>query len=383
MPYVCVLLAVLVVSLLIAGGLWLSVGQTARIRRLVARRTRELSESEQRFRMLVDNAGDAFFLHDRNGNILDVNQRACDGLDYTRDELLALKVGDVEMNLQESASHWNYEPSAYPVSFEGVHRRKDGTEFPVEIRLAQIETNGQQLMLALARDISERKEAEKAIRQEQRLLRKLLELHEQDRKLVAYEIHDGLAQQLAAAVYRFQSVRTLEPRNPKAAKEVFDEAMQLLSDAMAESRRLISGLRPPVLDESGVVPAIECLIAERRPQEGLQIEFVHDEIGRLATPLEGSIFRIVQEGMTNVLRHSKSPRLRIELTQRDGRIHLVVRDWGVGFRLDDVPIGHFGLQSIQERARLLGGSATIESSPGQGVLVNVDLPSIPQTDFDP
>ncbi|MEN6406366.1 MAG: PAS domain-containing sensor histidine kinase, partial [Thermoguttaceae bacterium] len=303
-------------------------------------------------------------------------------LGYTRDELLSLVVADIEMNVAESASHWNYASSKYPVSFEGVHRRKDGTQFPVEIRLAQLETNGQQLMLALAHDISDRKQAEQAIRQEQRLLRRLLDLHEQDRKLVAYEIHDGLAQQLAAAVYRFQSVPALEQHNPKAAKEVFNESLQLLRDAMAEARRLISGLRPPVLDESGVVAAVECLIAERRPQEGPEIEFVHDDIGRLATPLEGAIFRIVQEAVTNAQRHSHSPRVRIDITQREGRIHVGVRDWGVGFNPDSVPTGHFGVQGIQERARLLGGSAAIESSPGQGVSVTVDLPAISQSDLD-
>ena len=168
------------------------------------------------------------------------------------------------------------EPEEYPVSFEGVHRRKDGTTFPVEIRLSRLDDPAQQrLMLGLARDITDRKQAEEALHDEQRLLREMLDLHEQDRKLVAYEIHDGLAQQLTGALYKFQSIEQLRDRDPDAAREMFDEAMRLLREAMAETRRLISGLRPPILDESGVVAAIDYLIAEQRQRGGPEIEFVH------------------------------------------------------------------------------------------------------------
>ena len=94
----------------------------------------------------------------------------------------------------------------------------------MEIRLTALTLGGRRVMLGVARDISERKRAEEALRRERRLLRTMLELQEQDRKLVSYEIHDGLAQQLAGALYKFQSIERLSDRDPDAARELFDEA---------------------------------------------------------------------------------------------------------------------------------------------------------------
>ena len=149
---------------------------------------------------------------------------------------------------------------------------------------------------------------------------------------MAYEIHDGLAQQLTGALYKFQSIEPLGERDPQAARKMFDEAVQLLREAMAETRRLIGGLRPPILDESGVVAAIEYLISEQRQQGGPEIEFVHPaDVDRLAAPLEGAVFRIVQECLTNACRYSQSAKVRVELRQAEGRVSH--RGPGLGNRL--------------------------------------------------
>ncbi len=377
------LLAGLVVTGLLTGYLWLLSGRTARVERHVAEQTHELRESEQRFRSLVDNAGDAFFLHDEQGKILDVSRRACDSLGYAREELLSMTLADVDVDFvpRNLAQYLKLAEEEYPVSIEGVHRRKDGTTFPVEIRLAPLDLGSQRLMLGLARDITDRKRLEAAIHQEQRLLREMLDLHERERKLVAYEIHDGLAQQLTGALYKFQSVGRLRERDPEAAQEMFDEAVRLLREAMAETRRLISGLRPPVLDESGIVAAIDYLIAERRTHAGPEIEFVHEaQFGRLAPPLESALFRIVQECLTNACRYSQSEKVRVELGQAEGRVRIDVQDWGVGFDPAQVGGDHCGLQGIRERARLLGGAVVIRTAPQQGTRITVELPLVPQAE---
>jgi two-component system sensor histidine kinase DegS len=107
------------------------------------------------------------------------------------------------------------------------------------------------------------------------------------------------------------------------------------------------------------------------------IEFVHvANFHRLAPPLESALFRIAQESLNNACRHSHSDRVRIELTQFDNTIHLDVRDWGIGFTPENIEEQRFGLQGIRERARLLGGNVTIESEPGKGTHVAVELPLI-------
>ena len=370
----------LLITALLVGLLFLLTGRTARVRRLVAQRTQELRASERRFRRLVDNAGDAVFLHDKSGRICDINKRACDTLGYTRDELLRMKVPDIDLQLTASnqLQFWNLPDNEYPVTFEGIHRRKDGTTFPVEIRLTSLYMGTERLLFGLARDITDRKLAEEKLHEEQRLLREMLDLQEQDRKLVSYEIHDGLAQQLTGVLFKFQSIENLQDRDPDAARKMFDEAVQLLREAMAETRRLIGGLRPPILDESGIVAAVEDLISGYRQHDGPEIEFVHNlKPQRFAPPLESAVFRVVQASLTNACQHSQSEKVRVELGLSGDRVLIDVRDWGVGFDTEKVQGGHFGLRSLRERARLLGGSAKIESSPEHGTHVHVELPLLP------
>ena len=220
-------------------------------------------------------------------------------------------------------------------------------------------------------------------RVEQLVAERTRDLHERDRKLVAYEIHDGLSQLLTGALYKFQSVTELQERDPDAARNMFDAAVGVLREALAEARRLISGLRPPVLDELGVVAAIDCLITEHHRHGGPEIEFVHDTpFARVAPPLESAVFRIVQECLTNACRYSQSKKVRVELAQSEGRVRIEVRDWGIGFDPAQVHGDHFGLKGIRERARLLGGAVTLETAPQQGTHIRIELPLLPPSDSE-
>ncbi len=159
-----------------------------------------------------------------------------------------------------------------------------------------------------------------------------------------------------------------------AVRAELTRGVKLLRSAVSEGRRLISGLRPPILDESGIVAAIEYLINENR--ESLpDVEFIHDtSFSRLAPPLEDAVFRIVQEALNNVRRHSHCQRARVHMVQTVDHLRVEVRDWGVGFSPEQVAPDRFGLQGIMERVRLLGGQATIGSSPGEGTCVSVEIP---------
>ncbi len=157
--------------------------------------------------------------------------------------------------------------------------------------------------------------------------------------------------------------------------------MKLISQSVDETRRLISGLRPLILDEYGIVEAIDYLVCENREHSGMQIDFHHDvRFKRLVPPLESAAFRIVQEAIANACRHSRSPGVSVELVQRGDRLHIEVRDQGVGFDPNVVEETRFGLRSIRERARLLGGRAEIQSAPGSGTSISVELPVVLQAE---
>lgn len=220
--------------------------------------------------------------------------------------------------------------------------------------------------------------AKETIQRERESLRRLLDLHDRDRKMLAYEIHDGLAQELTGALLSLQALECQAGVTSPQARLLLDRAMGLVRQGITQTRRLIGGLRPPVLDESGMGVAIEYLICEIHEQGGPAIEF-EQELGdrRPASPLENVVFRIVQESLTNACRHSRSPKIRVRLTQREGRIQIEIQDWGIGFDPARVEQGHFGLQGIRQRALLFGGSAIIESTLGTGTRILVELPFIP------
>lgn len=260
--------------------------------------------------------------------------------------------------------------------------RDGGTIWARATAVAQHDYNGDLYGLAMIEDISDQREAERQLHEERDNLKRLLNGYDRDRQLVSYEIHDGLAQQLAGALMQLEAYRQASTVAPDVAQQAFATAQQLLTKGLAEARRLINDLRPPILDDSGVVAAIEHLIHDQMRSTGLRIVFRHEvRFQRLASPLENALFRIVQESVTNVARHSQSDHCLVKLTQHDRRVRLVIRDWGAGFDLHAVRNGAFGLRGIRERARLLGGKVAIRSKPGQGTRITVELPLLLGEDY--
>lgn len=220
--------------------------------------------------------------------------------------------------------------------------------------------------------------AEEQIAREQELLRKLLDLHERERKLLSHEIHDGFVQEVFGAKMLLESALADLARRSVSLPRELETSRELLSRAVAEARRMMGELRPMIVDERGIVEAINYLLSEEGTGADLNIEFRHNvKFDRLDTILEGTLFRIAQEALTNVNRHSQAETVEISLTEQGGAIRLEIRDDGVGFEAGDVPADRFGLRGIRERARLFGGRACIESTPGKGTCVEVEMPKTP------
>jgi ribose 5-phosphate isomerase B len=255
------------------------------------------------------------------------------------------------------------------------HVNHEKTQSEVEKQLTKDLNVRPQPMSALEVSDSERQRAEEALQKENCLLRELLDLQDKDRKLLACEIHDGLTQQIAGTLLQLQAFAEQWDGGSAEARATFHTALQTLGDCMHEARKLISGLHPPILSELGVVAAIDCLIGQTEERGGPDIEFVHRVLfDRLASPLEIAIFRIVQEAVTNACRHSQSKKTLVELVEQDSRVHIQIQDWGIGFDPQQVEEYRFGLRGIRERAELLGGQAAIDSSPGKGTRIIVELP---------
>lgn len=223
------------------------------------------------------------------------------------------------------------------------------------------------------------REKQEWVKQEGHLLRRVWHTYEHQNETIAYELHDGCVQTATAALMNLESYRHRRESDPETAEQILDRAIQFLRESIEEARRLVQGLRPAILDEGGLIPALQSLFKNWEERAGVQIHFVNrTEFSRLVPPVEVNIFRIIQEAVRNAVRHSQSREIMVQLIQETGQLVVEVRDQGVGFDLNSVSPQRFGLVSIRERARLLGGWAEIESEPGKGTLVRVVIPIHPQ-----
>jgi PAS domain S-box-containing protein len=342
-----------------------------------------LRDSEERFRRAFDEGPVGMSLVGVDGLCLQVNRVYAAMLGYRSGELVGQPLtvaihADDRYRLEPLAHRLlRGELSRFHLELRFVH--KDGRTVWGRITGTAIrDLQGKVLYgLGIVEDVSERKVAEEEANREQQLLRRLLDLHERERKMIAYEIHDGLAQQLTGALFTFQALGQLSHQLPPESQTLLTSGVQMLTEGIAETRRLISGLRPPILDESGVVVALEFLVGDMEKRTGVTIDFSSDvRVRRLAAPLENTLFRMAQETLTNATRYSHSPKVAVRLHQCDSRIVFEIQDWGIGFDPDKVGDDHFGLKGLRERARLLGGMAEIHSAPNQGTQIHVELPLI-------
>lgn len=221
---------------------------------------------------------------------------------------------------------------------------------------------------------------------QQHLIRGLIQAQEEERRAVAYELHDGLTQYVWASHAHLQTFQQQweEGRGDRAGSEL-GQGLEYLRQAVAESRRLINGLRALALDDLGLAGALEELLSEEKARAGWrEAELVHNVTGRrFEKVLETTIFRVVQEALTNARKHARASYVRLllqaDLDERSGKpvLTLEVRDQGCGFVPEETTAeyGHLGLQGMVERVNLLGGSYHLQSAPGEGTIIRAVFPA--------
>lgn len=254
-------------------------------------------------------------------------------------------------------------------------RGKGGAPLWVSVWQRRIACHGRECMLTILVDITQRKAQESRQREKRKTLKRLLESTDRDRELIACDVHDGLLQQMTGALMRLEAARRAIEKGKSNPAEQLEAAALLVREAIQEARSLIDGVRPPDLDRVGLVAALNAFIEKTAENSGIEIKFFHEFSSRRISPhLEPIVYRIVQESLNNVWRHSKSEKALVELTLADEHVAITVRDWGVGFDPANVDEKRFGMASIRERGRLFGGTVTIDSAPSKGTTISVQLP---------
>jgi len=258
--------------------------------------------------------------------------------------------------------------------------RADGEEFPLEASISRTETGGRGFLTVILRDITERKHAHDALEETHRQLHELYaamhDVREAERMRIARELHDELAQWLTALK---MDVSWLAARLPGTEKPLIDkvEKMKQLVDTMVGSvRRIAADLRPAMLDDLGLTPAVEHLAHDFSQRTGIVISLDLDAgTGEFKDPLVTAIYRMVQEALTNVARHAQATEARVSVRVAGECMKVAIGDNGKG--IDPEALNKersYGLRGIRERARTLGGTASIGTGGQGGTLVEIEIP---------
>ncbi len=345
-----------------------------------------LQESEDRFRSFFEKAASGIAIVSPDFQFSDVNAAFCEFLGYTKSQLVKLTIADVthpeDWDENERQILQTLEERSQYIRAEKRYLRKDGTFVWGQVSAAWIrDANSNPLYaVALVQDITSRKKAEeelKASREQLRSLFSYLEnVREEERRRIAREIHDELAQTLTALKMDAFWLKTHLRADQKSLRETVDSMSGLIDETIHSVQRISAELRPRLLDDLGLVAAIEWQTQQFKIRTEIVCEVLidADEVSP-AEDVATHIFRILQEALTNVARHASATAVEVSFIQHDDELVLKIEDNGKGIAkhqiLDSASIGLIGMR---ERVRILGGNVQILGVPGEGTTVTVKIP---------
>jgi two-component system sensor kinase len=259
--------------------------------------------------------------------------------------------------------------------------RADGEEFPMDASISQITIEGRKLYTVIVRDITERRRAQEELERSYRELRELAaamnEVREAERTRIARELHDELAQWLTALKMDVSWLAAKLPEERGGLRDRAERMKQLVDTIVGSVRRIAADLRPAMLDDLGLVPAIEHLVQQHAERTGTKARLDADSAALdFGEPVATSVYRMVQEALTNVARHAEASEVEVSLRHEDGTLLVRVRDNGKGYDPQAAARRKsYGLLGIRERAQTLGGSARIARLGSGGTLVEIAIPT--------
>jgi len=347
----------------------------------------KLLKSEERYRSVFNQANDAMFVCYLNygrtlSNFVEVNEVACRTLDYTKDNLQNQNPYSVIFN--------NFEGEVVKIIdmiwleghaiFDTVQVTKTGNKIPAEISAHLIEFNNKPAVLFISRDVSQREEAERKIKDTGERLRNLAlhlqNIREEERTLIVREIHDELGQMLTFLKIQIALVGKKLNDDQQILKDKIDSSLKLIDDSINSIQRIAEKLRPNVLDELGIGPAIDWQAKDFSDRTG--IECVCDlpkEEPFLDKEKSTAVFRIFQEALTNIARHANADKVFISLKEYKNNLILEIKDNGKGITVNQINDSRsLGILGMKERAMLFSGRVKIKSSMNSGTSVLVEIP---------
>ncbi len=341
----------------------------------------ELLTSEERYRQLFENAHDSIWLHDLEGNFIVANRAAEKMTGYSATELGKMNVKSflspesLDLAHQIRRKILNNEPVAQP--YEQRIFRRDGTEAYIDLSTSLVLEKGKPVAFQhIARDITEQKRMGENLRF---YLQQATRAQEEERKRISHELHDDTVQALVVLSRQLDALTT-DKSVPEPIRLHLEKLWQQTDNILQGVRRLSQDLRPAAIDRLGLLPAIQWLAEEVSKYSSVKTKVnVIGKEHRLPEEVAITLFRIIQEAMRNVWRHSGATRAEINIEWFDKRTRVTVSDNGKGFKLPDkvgdlAKHGKLGLAGMQERTQLVGGMLTVLSEPDKGTTITVEAP---------
>ena len=359
---------------------------------LEARRQAELTAQEARYRAVVEDQTELICRFRPDGTITFVNEAYCryfgkppEGLiDHS---FLSLMSSEEWAKFQELIDSLGPENPAVTVEHRSV--LPSGESRWVQWTQRAILDHNERLIevQSVGRDITERVQAEEALRRQSEQLRalaaRLEEIEEAERRQLARELHDQVGQGLTALSINLNLIREeLSPESAARADGRLADSLTLLEELGKRIRDVMANLRPAVLDDYGLLAALRWYGDRVSARTGLKVVVEGDEEPHLPSVVETTLFRIAQEALNNAVKHAQASRVIVALERKDNEMHLTITDDGVGFDLRSPrrpgAEGGWGVLTMRERALAVDGNLHIESQPGEGTRVVVQVPFTPE-----
>ncbi|MBI4499841.1 MAG: PAS domain S-box protein [Gemmatimonadetes bacterium] len=346
----------------------------------------EVQKLEQKYRDMVERAPIGVYESVPDGRLLTANSALARMLGYDSvAELLQTNLSAIYANPRErELLVAAFERVGTSADLELQWKRKDGQPVWVQVNAHTVvhPADGSLRFEGFVRDITVRRRTEQELRAHREelgaLSQRLIEVQETERRSLARELHDEVGQLLTALKLTLQAVQ--RSRSMARTRALVREGLGLLDQCLQQVRSLSLELRPSLLDDLGLGPALRWYLDRQSERAGFAAH-LEDQLNdrRLPSEVETTCYRVAQEALTNVARHARAREVRVTLAQRDGHVQLRIRDDGVGF---DVAHGReraaagesLGLLSMEERVSLAGGTFEVRSTPGSGSEVRVELP---------